>query len=108
MGEKLDDDRGIFDGRQDGQRAAALGTGGDVDGEHAFEQLGPAHPGPWRSRGGIVVPTGDVCLRGRFAGHDLSTQGGIGREYAMEANEMEARTWDEGGEALEEFQRDKT
>lgn len=37
VAENLDDDRGIFNGRQDGQWAAALGTGGEVDGEDAFE-----------------------------------------------------------------------
>jgi len=29
----------------------------------------------------------------------------VGCEQAMEANEMERRTWDEGGQALQEFQR---
>jgi len=40
-----------------------------------------------------------------LAGHDLRPQGGIGREYAMEANEMESGTRDEGSQTLEEFQR---
>ncbi len=37
VGENLDDYGRIFDGRQERQGAAALGTGGDVDGEDAFE-----------------------------------------------------------------------
>jgi len=35
--ENLDDDRGIFNGCEDGQGAVALWTGGDIDGEDAFE-----------------------------------------------------------------------
>jgi len=30
----------------------------------------------------------------------LGTEGRVGREHAMEANEMEARTWDEDGQAF--------
>jgi len=46
-----------------------------------------------------------VSLRGvrrlvGLAGHDLRPQRGIGGEYAMEANEMEPGTRDEGGQAL--------
>ena len=37
VGENLDDDGRIFDGRQERQGAAALGTGGDIDGEDACE-----------------------------------------------------------------------
>ncbi len=46
VGENLDDHCGLFDRREERQGAAALRTGGDVDGEDAFESLGPAHPGP--------------------------------------------------------------
>ena len=38
MGEDLGDDRGIFDGRDEAQAAAAAGTGEDVDGEDLREQ----------------------------------------------------------------------
>ena len=37
MAQHLGNHGGIFDGREDGQRPAALWTGGDVDGEDAFE-----------------------------------------------------------------------
>jgi hypothetical protein len=37
VGENLDDDRGIFNGRHERQITAALRTGGDVDGEDPFE-----------------------------------------------------------------------
>ena len=37
VGENLDDDRGIFNGRHERQSTAALRTGGEVDGEDAFE-----------------------------------------------------------------------
>ena len=36
-GEHLAEHRGIFNGGKDGQRAAALWTGGDIDGKDAFE-----------------------------------------------------------------------
>ena len=47
VGENLSDHGGLFNGGEDGQRTAALRTGGDVDGEDAFEQLGPTPAGPW-------------------------------------------------------------
>ena len=37
VAQNLDDHGGIFDGGQERQRATALGTGGEVDGEDAFE-----------------------------------------------------------------------
>jgi len=37
VGENLDDDRGIFNGRHERQITPVLRTGGDVDGEDAFE-----------------------------------------------------------------------
>ena len=43
MGENLDDHGGIFDSRQERQGPATLRTGGEVDGEDAFESLGPTH-----------------------------------------------------------------
>ncbi len=51
MGENLDDHRGIFDSRKEGQGAAALRTGGDVDGEDSFESLRPAHARPLTKEG---------------------------------------------------------
>ena len=41
VAENLDDDRGVFNGRKEGQRPTALGTGGHLDGEDAFESLRP-------------------------------------------------------------------
>ena len=48
---------------------------------------------------------GGVRCRVGLAGHDLGAQGRVGRQYTMEENEMESGTWDEGGQALQEFQR---
>ena len=48
---------------------------------------------------------GGVRRRVGLAGHDLGAQGRVGRQYTMEENEMESGTWDEGGQALQEFQR---
>ena len=44
--------------------------------------------------GVIVCGDGGVI---RLGGDDLGTEGGVGGEYAMEANEMEAGTRDQGG-----------
>ena len=41
VGENLDDHGGIFNGRDERQGATTVGTGGHVDLEHSFEQLGP-------------------------------------------------------------------
>ena len=40
-----------------------------------------------------------------LARDNLGPEGRVGGEYAMEANEMEAGTRDQGGQALQEFQR---
>ncbi len=40
-----------------------------------------------------------------LAGDNLGTEGSVGGEYAMEANEMEPGTRDQGSQALQEFQR---
>jgi len=45
MRENLGDHSGIFDGSDDRQGAAALGTPFDIDIEYPFEQPGPAHAG---------------------------------------------------------------
>ena len=42
MGEDLHNHPGIFDGGNEDDRAATVGTGGHVDLEDAFEQLRPA------------------------------------------------------------------
>ena len=46
MAQHLDDHRGIFNGRDEREGVAALWAGGEVDGEDAFESLGPAQAGP--------------------------------------------------------------
>ena len=47
VAENLDDARGVCNGGEDGQGSPALRTGGDVDGEDAFEPLGPTPARPW-------------------------------------------------------------
>jgi hypothetical protein len=60
-----------------------------VDFKHPFEQLGPAQAGR-RGCGGCsaVLIGGGRCLVG-LAWDDLGSEGSVGREHAMEANEME-------------------
>ena len=59
MSEDFVNDRRIFDGGDEPHRGAIVGTGGHVDGEHAFEQLGPAQPGSRGSRGSLAF-----CISG--------------------------------------------
>ena len=68
MGENRDDHGGIFNGRDEGQGAAALRTGGEVDGERVCESLRPAHARPCGSRGGITRLIGGVRGRVGLAG----------------------------------------
>ncbi len=51
-----------------------------------------------------MIICGDGGVIGLF-GDNLGTEGGVGGEYAMEANEMEAGSRDKGSQALPEFQR---
>ena len=41
----------------------------------------------------------------RRARHDRRAQPGIGREHAVKADQVQARTWHQCGQALHEFQR---
>ena len=55
MGEDFDNHRGIFDGGNERDQAATVGTGCHVDRKDAFEQLSPAQAGSRRGRGGLAV-----------------------------------------------------
>ncbi len=48
---------------------------------------------------------GGVRRRVGLAGHDLGALRRVGCQHAMDANEREPGTWDECGQALQEFQR---
>ncbi len=100
MGEDFDNHGGIFDGGDERDRAATVGTDCHVDREDAFEQLGPAQAGLRGGRGGLAVRLcGGRHLVG-LAGYNLGSEGRVGRENAMKANEMEPRPRDEGRQAL--------
>jgi hypothetical protein len=55
--------------------------------------------------GRVAVIVCGVIRVDRPARNDLWTQLGVGREHAMEANEMEPWTRDKHGQALHELQR---
>ena len=63
---------------------AALWTGGEVDGEEAFESLAPAHAGLGGSCGGITRFIGWGRRRVGRAGHDLGPQRRVGGEHAID------------------------
>jgi hypothetical protein len=69
------------------QRAPAMGTGLDVDGEDALEAL---HPGHWGPRLVGVHPTLPAPR------HDPLTVLEVRREHAMEAREIQARPGHQG------------
>ena len=60
MREDLGDHEGIYDGGDDRQGAAALGTVFHVDSEHLFEQPSPADAG-WRREMGCVAVIKGGC-----------------------------------------------
>ena len=72
MGKDLGDHGGIYDGGDDCQGAAALGTVFHVDSEHPFEQPSPADAGWRRVMGCVAVIIGRVIgvdRRARKARH---------------------------------------
>ncbi len=94
MGENLGDHRGIFDGGDDRHGAATVRTVGHVDREHPFEQLGPTQAGLRGSIWGVALLIVGVSCLVRPAWDDLGSEGSIGREHAMKANEMKPGTGD--------------
>ena len=103
MAKNLDNHCGIFNGGNERHGATALRTGGQIDFKHPFEQLRPTQASPRCGRGELAVPIGGVRQLVGLAWDDLGSEGGMGREHAMEANEMEPRPWDECGQSLQEF-----
>ena len=66
--------------------------------EDPFEQTRPPHArrGAMRVIGGVLVPACIVL----WTRHDHRAQRRVGREHAVEANQMQARTRDQSGESL--------
>ena len=88
-------------GGDDLKIAATLRAMFDIDIEHALEQARPLQP---RRRAVRVFVCGLAGIL-RWARHDRGTQPGIGREHAVESDQMQARSRHQGGQALHEFQR---
>jgi hypothetical protein len=63
--------------------------------EHALEQARPAHA-RWRAMRMRVIGGVLGCLL-RWTGNDRRAQLGVGREHAMEANQMQPWTRDQCG-----------
>ena len=94
MAEDLDDHRRIFDalsfdaaqGGDDLQGAAAVGAVFDVDVEDPFEQPGPAHARRFSLGMGVIGwgLGGTLCR----SGNDFTAQLRVGRQHAMEADQM--------------------
>jgi len=70
--ENLGNHGGIFNGGEEGQRAAALRTGGEVDGEDACESLGPTQASPRGGCGGLADFIGGARGLVGLAGNNLS------------------------------------
>jgi hypothetical protein len=73
----------------------------NINFENALEQPRPAQP---RRRAVRVFVCGLAGIL-RWTRHDRGTQPGMGRQHAVEACQMQARTRHQGGQALHEFQR---
>jgi hypothetical protein len=102
MLEDLGNHGGIYDGGDDRQGAAAVGALFNIDIEYPFEQ--PSSDGQ--------APQQGAPRRGRLRGmgvdrrvqNDLGTEPRVGCEHAMEADEMEPWTGNQGGESLQKLQ----
>ena len=103
MAEDFDNHRRIFDGSDDLQGAAAVGAALDVDVEDPFEQSRPTHARRFSLTLGVIGRGrgGTLCR----SGNDFTTQLRVGRQHAVEANEMETRARHQGRQALHELQR---
>ena len=98
MREYPDNHGGLFDGGDELQVAATIRTMFDIDRENTFEQARPTHAR--RCAGCVLGGVLDCILR--WAQHDRSTQPGVGCQHAVEADQMQARTRHQGGQALHE------
>ena len=103
MAEDLDDHRRIFDGGDDLQGAAAVGAAFDVDIEDPFKQPGSARA--WclpLTLGVIGQGLGSTLC---WSWNDFTAQLRVGRQHAVEANQMETRARHQGRQTLHELQR---
>lgn len=91
------DDRRVFDAGDDRDRAGAVFAALDVDVELTFESLRPRHGGAPRG-GSADLDVGCASAAAARRG-DLCAQCAVRREYAVIANEVDARLGDERGEA---------
>src|SRR5437016_2355431 len=106
-------DRGALSQKGDQRHAtAAAFAAQDVDAEDPLEQLRPRNPGRCLRNGGRYCSGGRSrgCTRGRWRAlferwHDLLASSCVGREDAVEANQMVAKWWDQRGELAEELRR---
>ena len=100
MREYPDNHRRFFDRGDDLQVAATLRAVFAVDIEHAPEQTRPAHA---RRRTVRVFACGLSGIL-RRAGHNCGTQPGIRGQHAVKADQMQARSRHQRGQAPHEFQ----
>ena len=89
--------------------AAAGGTGEDVDGEDAPQQLRPAATCGGARGGGAAVGRWEerelFAVHRGAAGDDLGAQRGVAREHAVVPDGVTARATDEGTQAGDEVER---
>ena len=97
--------RRFFDGGDDLQGAAVLGTLFNIDIEHPSEQPGPAYTSRRQVMGCVAVIIDRVIGVDRRAGNNLGTPLGVGREHAMEADQRQPRTGNQRGESLHKRRR---
>ena len=97
MGEDLGNHRRVFNGGDDCQGPATVRAVFDVDIEYPFESSSPVHaPSRAVMRGPVRIFSG-VLINERSARRDQGTDPGVGRERAVEPNEVESGPWHQGG-----------
>jgi len=101
------DHRLLQDGGDDLQLAAAVRAVLQVEVEHPLEQLGPAQPHRVVMRTARLALGGWSGLRGRLSllRHHQRAQLGVGREDAVEADQMQPRPGHQRRQPLHELQR---
>ena len=101
MREDLDDHRWLFDGGDDLQVAATLRAVFEIDGETRSSRRAQLMRAGASCAWWAASSPGFAAMPGTIA----CMQPDIGRQHTVEADQMQARSRHQGGQALREFQR---
>jgi len=95
VGEDLRNHRGVDDRGDDLQASPTVWAVFDIDIEYPFEQPRPAHACRGQGGGALGVVIASRISVERRAWNDLGAEFGVGREQALQANQMQPGTRDQ-------------